>query len=196
MTTYAWTAADKKILQEWGLMDAAGQFYKTTNIALDLPAVTNNFKDMIHGIHAGRDRVVPFQAARDRGAVKVLLDFRRMDFPGVLNNCEGCHKAGTYNSVPSTALVSVFESRNDAYVANPSPAGAGASLATANAKDTVRTPFGAACSSCHDSNDAKLHMQQNGAMLNVNRDAVGVVAESCKVCHGSGATYDAAVVHK
>ncbi len=196
MTTYAWTADDKKVLQEWGLMDTSGQFYKTTNISLDLPVVTNNFKEMIHGIHAGRDRVVPFQDARDRNTVKVLLDFRRMDFPGVLTNCEGCHKAGTYSAVPSTALVSVFESRNDAYVANPSPAGAGASLATANAKDIVQTPFGGACASCHDSSDAKLHMQQNGARLNINREDVGPVAESCKVCHGAGATYDAAAVHK
>jgi OmcA/MtrC family decaheme c-type cytochrome len=196
MTTYAWTDADKFVLKEWGLMDSSGQFLKTTNISLDLPAVTNNFKDMIHGIHAGRDRVVPFQDARDRTTVKVLLDFRRMDFPGVLSNCEGCHKAGTYSSVPANGLVSVFESRNDAYVANPSPAGAGASLATANAKDVVRTPFGAACSSCHDNSAAKAHMQQNGARLDVNREDVGVVAESCKVCHGAGADFDAAKVHK
>jgi len=90
----------------------------------------------------------------------------------------------------------VFESRNDAYVATPSPAGAGASLATPNAKDVVQTPFGSACASCHDSADAKLHMTQNGARLNVNRADVGTVAESCKVCHGAGATYDAAAVHK
>ena len=196
MTTYAWTADDKAILQEWGLMDSSGNFYKTTNIALDLPAVTNNFKDMIHGIHSGRERVVPFQDARDRNTVKVLLDFRRMDFPGVLSNCEGCHKSGTYSGVPANGLVSVFESRNDDYVASPSPAGAGASLATANAKDVVRTPFGAACSSCHDNSAAKAHMQQNGARLDVNREDVGTVAESCKVCHGAGADFDAAKVHQ
>ena len=39
---------------------------------------------MIHGIHAGRDRVTPFQDARDRTAWRIqLLDFRRMDFPGI-----------------------------------------------------------------------------------------------------------------
>jgi len=196
MTTYAWTAADKAILQEWGLMDSAGQFYKTTNIALDLPVVTNNFKEMIHGIHAGRERVVPFQDARDRNTVKVLLDFRRMDFPGVLGNCEGCHKANTYSSVPSNALVSVFESRNDAYVATPSPAGAGASLATANAKDVVQTPFAGACAACHDNGPAKSHMTLNGAKLNVNREDVGTIGESCQVCHGPGADFDAAKVHQ
>ena len=196
MLNYAWTDADKFILREWGLMNSSNAFIKTTNIALDLPVVTNNFKEMIHGIHAGRDRVVPFQNARDRTTVKVLLDFRRMDFPGVLSNCEGCHITGTYSTVPANALMSVFESRNDAYVATPTPALAGTSLATANPQDTVQTPFGAACAACHDHPSAKAHMQQNGSRLNVNRNSVGVIAESCQVCHGPGSEWDAAAVHK
>ena len=83
-----------------------------------------------------------------------------MGFPGVLSNCEGCHIAKTYNTVPSNALVSVFESRNDAYAAAPTPALAHASLAAANPQDTVQTPFGAACAACHDSPSAKAHMQR------------------------------------
>ena len=39
-------------------------------------------------------------------------------------------------------------------------------------------------------------MQQNGARLDVNREDVGTVAESCKVCHGAGADFDAAKVHQ
>jgi OmcA/MtrC family decaheme c-type cytochrome len=190
MQSYAWTAADLKILGEWGVDRFA------TNAALQLPAVTNNFKEMIHGIHAGRDRVVPFQNARDRNTVKVLLDFRRMDFPGVLSNCEGCHIAGTYSTVPANALMSVFESRSDAYVAAPTPALAGSSLASANPQDVVQTPFGSACAACHDHPSAKAHMTQNGARLSVSRNSVGTIAESCQVCHGPGAEWDAATVHK
>jgi OmcA/MtrC family decaheme c-type cytochrome len=196
MLDYAWTDAEKFVLREWGLMNSSNVFIKTTNIALDLPVVTNNFKEMIHGIHAGRDRVVPFQNARDRNTVKVLLDFRRMDFPGVLSNCEGCHITGTYSAVPANALVTVFESRNDAFVAAPTPALAHASLAAANGQDTVQAPYGSACASCHDSSAARSHMQINGSRLNVNRSSVGVISESCQVCHGPGASYDAAVVHK
>jgi len=196
MLNYAWTDADKFKLREWGLMDSTNTFIATSNIALGLPVVTNNFKEMIHGIHAGRDRVVPFQNARDRTTVKVLLDFRRMNFPGVLSNCEGCHIANTYNTVPTNALVSVFESRNDAYVATPTTVLAGTSLATANPQDTVQTPFGGACAACHDSSAAKAHMTQNGSRLNVNRNSVGVIAESCQVCHGPGSEWDAAKVHK
>jgi len=201
MLDYVWSDADKQKLREWGLMNSSNVFIKTTNIALDLPVVTNNFKEMIHGIHAGRDRVVPFQDARDRNTVKNLLDFRRMDFPGVLSNCEGCHITGTYSTVPANALMSVFESRNDAFVAAPTPALAHASLATANAQDTVQTPFGAACAACHDHPSAKAHMQQNGARLGVTRTSTltggaFISSESCQVCHGPGSEWDAATVHK
>jgi OmcA/MtrC family decaheme c-type cytochrome len=206
MTTYAWTTDDLKILGEWGVYDAASGFWKdfatqtfsstATNISLNLPAVTNNFKEMIHGIHAGRDRVVPFQDARDRSSVKVVLDFRRMDFPGVLSNCEGCHITGTYSQVPANTLSSVFESKNAAYVTTPSPANAGASLATPNADDVMQTPFGAACYSCHDHPRAKAHMELNGAKFNVNRATAAGALEQCKICHAPGAEADPASVHK
>ena len=44
--------------------------------------------------------------ARDRTPSAItLLDFRRMDFPGRLNNCETCHKAGTYDvELPANVL--------------------------------------------------------------------------------------------
>ncbi len=44
-------------------------------MALKFPVTSNNFKDMIHGIHAGRDRVTPFQDARDatsRGSITLI----------------------------------------------------------------------------------------------------------------------------
>ncbi len=102
---------------------------------------SNNFKDMIHGIHAGRDRVTPFQDARDRTsrAAIELLDFRRMDFPGKLNNCETCHvtatgTTATYNTIPTGSLVSTYESIDAAYAA----AIAGATATPADAKALAR----------------------------------------------------------
>jgi OmcA/MtrC family decaheme c-type cytochrome len=87
LNTWTFDAASTRILADWA-------FDKSLpNAALRFPVTSNNFKDMIHGIHAGRERVTPFQDARDRSSSGViqLLDFRRMDFPGVLKNCETCH---------------------------------------------------------------------------------------------------------
>jgi OmcA/MtrC family decaheme c-type cytochrome len=196
------TAADKRLLADWS-------FDKTVpNAALNFPVTTNNLKDMIHGIHAGRQRVVPFQDARDstsRGAL-TLLDFRRMDFPGKLENCETCHVTATassmtYSTVPTNALMSTYESIDANYAAailaaNATPAMAKSSLATASDTDTVVTPFSAACVSCHDNGMAKLHMTLNGGAIGVPRSTAVAKVESCATCHGPGKTYDAATIHK
>jgi OmcA/MtrC family decaheme c-type cytochrome len=208
LNVFNFNIAQTKILTDW-------KFDKTAvNAALKFPVTSNNFKDMIHGIHAGRDRVTPFQDARDstsRGSID-LLDFRRMDFPGKLNNCETCHTTATgttatYNTIPAGSLASTYESINAAYAAailagTATPANAKASLATANATDTVTTPFTAACVSCHDGSAAKAHMAINGGQLNVTRAAALPAGrpledvESCAVCHGPGREFDTAKVHK
>jgi OmcA/MtrC family decaheme c-type cytochrome len=194
------SAADNAKLKEWGFDKAK------SDKALQFPVTSNNMKDMIHGIHAGRDRVTPFQDARDRlpsagptaanlGAI-TLLDFRRMDFPGKLNNCETCHKAGTYSSVPSAALWSNYESINAAYAAFASTANAKASYATVNADDTVVSPYAATCVSCHDSSATNTHVKLNGGAVMVKRGAPVAIGEGCVTCHGAGKEFDAAVVHK
>jgi hypothetical protein len=197
-STGAFTLDDRKILTEWGFNLSA------TNAALQFPVTSNNFKDMIHGIHAGRERVKPFQDARDRAPSAItLLDFRRMDFPGKLNNCETCHTTATYNTVPAGALVSTYESINAAYATGPATTAlARASLNTVNDPDSVTTPFAAACVSCHDNSPAKAHMTINGGSINVTRAQAQPAVrpledvESCAVCHGPGRDFDTAVVHK
>jgi OmcA/MtrC family decaheme c-type cytochrome len=202
MNTWTFDKASSKIVADWG-------FDKTMlNAALKLPVVTNNFKDMIHGIHAGRERVTPFADARDRtsSGVLQLLDFRRMDFPGKLNNCETCHVTAasaaqkTYNFVPATALVSTYESVDATYAAGmaagtATPAMAKASLATASATDVVTTPFAGACVSCHDSGPTKSHITINGGVIKGLRSSVTQV-ESCAVCHGPGRDFDTVQAHK
>jgi hypothetical protein len=199
----AFSRADRSLLQDWTFFSFSG-----TEMALQFPVTSNNFKDMIHGIHAGRERVTPFQDARDRTPSAInLLDFRRMDFPGKLNNCESCHvtannTATTYNTVPSGALVSTHESVNDTYLATPTTANAKASLNTLNLKDVVTTPFAAACVSCHDNSAAKAHISISGGSLLARRDVAQAAGrpledvESCAVCHGPGRESDAAVIHK
>ena len=206
-STGAFTLDEKKLLTEWGFNALA------PNAALKLPVVSNNFKDMIHGIHAGRERVTPFQDARDRapGAI-VALDFRRMDFPGKLSNCETCHvtatgSAATYNTVPAGALAATYESIDAAYAAGiaggtATPAMAKTALNTANAADTVTTPWAGACVSCHDNSAAKSHITINGGAVNVARSVAQAIpraledVESCAVCHGPGRDFDTAKIHK
>ncbi|HWI13466.1 MAG TPA: OmcA/MtrC family decaheme c-type cytochrome [Burkholderiales bacterium] len=206
LTAYTFNAADTKITTEWKTLFG---FDKTlANAALKFPVVTNNFKDLIHGIHAGRERVTPFVDARDRTPSAItLLDFRRMDFPGQLNKCDTCHVAGTYASVPTTALASTYESIDAAYAAGiaggtATTAMAKTALSTANTNDTVTSPFTAACVSCHDSSAAQAHMATNNAMIKVTRatfqtnTATAGKGEACVTCHGAGKGEDVTVVHK
>ena len=206
-STGAFTLDDKKILGEWGFA------FTGTNQALKFPVTSNNFKDMIHGIHAGRERVTPFQDARDRSPSAItLLDFRRMDFPGKLNNCETCHVTATsdqktYDFVPAGALASVYESIDAPYAAGiaggtATTAQAKTALNTVNATDIVMTPFAASCASCHDRQSAKAHIAINGGAVNLQR-SVALPAgrpledvESCVVCHGPGRDFDTSKVHK
>jgi OmcA/MtrC family decaheme c-type cytochrome len=190
------------------------------NAALALPVTSNNFKDMIHGIHIGRERVTPrtFQTARDATSRNVvqLLDFRRMDFPGRINNCETCHvtytgansgSVQTYATIPAGALVSTHESVDATYAANyglptATPLMAKNSLSQPNTTDIVRTPWAAACISCHESSAAKAHVAINGGSVDVTRATAQPAVrpledvESCGVCHGPGREFDTAKVHK
>jgi len=206
-STGAFTLDDKKILGDWGFA------FSGTNRALKFPVTSNNFKDLIHGIHAGRERVRPFQDARDRSPSAItLLDFRRMDFPGRLNNCETCHVTATsdqktYDFVPAGALASTYESIDTAYAAGiagstATTAQAKTALNTKNDQDIVVTPFAASCVSCHDRQAAKAHIAINGGQLNLAR-SVALPAgrpledvESCAVCHGPGRDFDTSKVHK
>ena len=143
---------------------------------------------------------------RDRGSVLVPLDFRRMDFPGKLNDCETCHVTSTtsdqktYNFVPQNTLMSTYESVDAAYAAGIAGGGATTVMAraarrAANATDIVTTPFAASCVSCHDSTPTKSHIMINGGVVNAARSSV-LGVESCAVCHGPGRSYDTAEVHK
>ena len=206
VNAWTWTADEYKMVKEWkGLF---GFDQSTVNAALKFPVTTNNFKDMIHGIHAGRERVTPFVDARDRTPSAItLLDFRRMDFPGRLNTCETCHVAGTFSNVSATALASTYEAIDAAYAAaiaagTATPALAKTALNTANSDDTVTSPFAAACISCHDSVAAQSHVANNGGKIMVKRSVFQTAVatpgggESCATCHGAGKAEDPAAVHK
>jgi hypothetical protein len=69
LAAYVFTAPDLAKFAIWG-------FDKTlTNAATKFPVTTNNFKDMIHGIHAGKDREEPIEIVRNRTPGAITIAF-------------------------------------------------------------------------------------------------------------------------
>jgi OmcA/MtrC family decaheme c-type cytochrome len=139
-----------------------------------------DFKYMIHAIHVSGAIGKPFVVCGFGGNLNTL----NVEYPGRLNNCEGCHVAGAYYPVDPT-------------VARPTTVDAGADISTP-VDDLLVSPNAAVCSACHTSDLAHQHMQQNGAVFDAPREADGSAvneAETCGLCHGPGRDADVKVKH-
>jgi len=136
-----------------------------------------DLKRMIHRIHAGNVGVCGYRNSAH--------DYTDVVYPGKLNDCEGCHIAGTYYPVDPTAVLGTSER-----------AGTDRSLL---ADDTVISPNSAVCSSCHMDSLAMNHMLQNGGDFDADKDENGVLisssSETCELCHGPGASADTREAH-
>lgn len=178
---------------------------------LNFPEATNNMKDMTHGIHASHARVNDFRFVRDRGTSGVYYyNWGHVTYPAVLNNCETCHKPGTYGSLPAGVLPTTNVTTGvggatykwstgqviggETVVADVGTARSGANLPGVN--NLVISPYASTCVFCHDSDAAKAHMAANGGQLNVARSAYVAGAEQCAICHGAGRSADVTVKHK
>jgi OmcA/MtrC family decaheme c-type cytochrome len=147
-----------------------------------------DFKRMIHRIHASGATELPYGVCGFGNSTHVF----DVTYPGHLNNCEGCHEP------PDT--------RNNIYPYHPVEAGAilgttidvGADVASPT-DDVVISPNSAVCSSCHVSDLAKTHMEQNGGDFAATKAADSTLissgVESCALCHGPGRSADVAEVH-
>jgi OmcA/MtrC family decaheme c-type cytochrome len=143
----------------------------------------NNFKDMIHSIHAGEMRkennpADPFNFIRGNpnatGGNGPMV-FEDVIYPAQIGDCKTCHVAATFG-VPSNT--SYAWSAIDVQPAL-------GTVSTFNPALTVRWgPGTAACGSCHNSPSASSHYVAN---------TVPGTGESCSICHGAGGTYE---VHK
>lgn len=142
---------------------AAG--YDTSNPAA-WPEKSMNFKDLIHSTHASAKRANPFQFVRDRGTSGVFFyDMSEVTFPGVLSDCETCHRPGTYD----VDLPSVLPSTQITTDGDPATTVAQDRASVPNAADLVISPITAACTACHDSGLAVFHTEQNGGSIEVPR---------------------------
>lgn len=142
---------------------------------------SNNFKDLIHSIHAGAQRKAqnpadPFNFIRGNplasGGSGPMV-FENVVYPAQVADCKTCHLAGTYK-VPSNPRLAWS-------VIDAQPA-LGASATLFNPALSKREgAVSAACSSCHNSVSAQAHM--------VSNTAVGL-GEACASCHGPGAAFE------
>ena len=142
---------------------------------------TIDLKYMIHAIHAGAAGV-GFKVC---GFNNTGYDFSTVVFPGKINNCEGCHLAGTYYPPNSSiAIATTIDAGPD----RSTPLG-----------DVAMSPAASACSACHADTTARNHIQQNGGSFNAVKAAdsttPGAPIETCDNCHGPGKPVDVKVEH-
>lgn len=196
---------------------------------LDHPEDTNNLKEMIHAIHATGMRTNAYDFVRAfRGSARPFTfinedqladypDGHVVTYPGILSNCAACHAEDTQQvTLPSGVLPTTVRTvdPNDG-VDDDTTEVADARGTLPNPTDWVNSPTASACSYCHDSELAAIHMEQNGGVISDPDPAANVFtlrgpssdlpagvtgpvydpAESCVICHGPGASADVNVVH-
>ncbi len=175
------------------------------------PEASNNFKDMIHGVHAGSNSLVvgtSLQFVRDRstsGEFEYNFDF--VTFPGVLKDCRACHKdfpvsatnpavdasKATYTSIPAGVQSSTQVTTSGVPLTLQTAPGVGNNVTQVdadrkslpNAQDLVNTPFTATCKACHSRPNALAHFKTMGGSVNVPRSQADPNAEACVTCHGT-----------
>jgi OmcA/MtrC family decaheme c-type cytochrome len=146
---------------------------------------SNNFKDMIHSIHAAPFREEqnpedPFNFIRANplaGGGSGPMVFQDVPYPLQVSDCQACHKSGTQLLPEGAAAVGLGWSVYDAEPAL-------GSITTFNPLLSIRRgPAAAACTTCHNSAEAAAHVQAN--------TSAAARAESCVICHGEGRAYEA-----
>ena len=138
-------------------------------------------KNMVHAIHGSSKREQAFSyeatAANPNG-------FQHVTYPGILNKCETCHVAGSYdfsaaanNAALPNLLWTTDAKGNMLNNATTNPTGIasiglspwvttlGAGQIDYRTDNLVSSPMASACFGCHDSNLAVQHMQSNGGTL-------------------------------
>ena len=129
------------------------------------PDLTVNFRGMLHKIHMGAE-LTNASTYKIVGFGGNTSSYEKIEFPawpGGTKNCEICHGA------TNTSWTAPID-RN-----HPTEQG------------VPVLKWTAACSSCHDSDDAAAHFAAQTAPSG---------AESCSLCHGSGKEYAVEVMHK
>lgn len=147
-----------------------------------------SLNNITHSIHAADFRNNAFTWHDDQ-------DYELVVYPGILNNCEACHNAGTYDY-----SASMYSNLWGKFVLNTTTTGT--LFGDANdygtngaATNLVTTTITEKCFACHDSTTDKAHMTLNGGGINVARSVAYNYVETCLLCHGSGKVSDIKTKH-
>jgi OmcA/MtrC family decaheme c-type cytochrome len=143
---------------------------------------SNNFKDMIHSIHAGEERKAqdpsnPFNFIRgnpNASGGSGPMVFENVVYPAQIADCKTCHVANSYR-VPA----------NDRFAwsaVDAQPSLVATAAAFTPTKTIRQGPGTAACGSCHITTAARAHFASNTALG---------IGETCNVCHGPGGIAEA-----
>ncbi|MBI5259889.1 MAG: OmcA/MtrC family decaheme c-type cytochrome [Burkholderiales bacterium] len=152
-----------------------------------------DFKTMVHAIHAGEKahggmRTKGITVYGFGGSVNSFAD---VVFPGRLADCSSCHIGNTYQLAGTWATPTVSGVLGTTVASGAS---------TTDPADNLRmSPTVAVCSSCHDSNVARLHMQDesSGGSFSATQATLATgVNEGCVLCHGEGRVFDVKTVHR
>jgi OmcA/MtrC family decaheme c-type cytochrome len=131
---------------------------------LEWPEATNNFKNMIHGIHRASDRPYEFVRNRLNG---IYYNWSHVTFPGDLMDCEKCHIGDSY--IPSNVPANTLWNIERTTTRNPETRAdiIGARSSVPNLTDLVDSPIAGACFYCHDEGLAKSHILTQGGKLSI-----------------------------
>jgi OmcA/MtrC family decaheme c-type cytochrome len=151
-----------------------------------------DFKTMVHAIHAGQ---------KDKGGMRTkgitvygfggsVNDFSGVVFPGRLADCASCHIGDSYR------LTGLWDAPTASGILGTTVT-SGAS--TTDPADNLRmSPTVAVCSSCHDNDVARAHMQDaryGGSFSSTQAELDTTVGESCTFCHGADRAFDVKTMH-
>jgi len=170
----------------------------------------------IHAIHGSAKRTTNFNWHAD----SATEGFWQVTFPGVLKDCETCHLPGSYyffkqdntplpdtvvasrlhrgvatGTLSSTFSTSPYVTPGTNYGVNFSFNAVDGSTTPAAGTTLVNSPIATACFACHDSTQARAHMQSNGGSIYASRSAALATTETCLVCHDRGRIADIKAMH-
>lgn len=140
-----------------------------TSDPLIWPERSNNFRELVHGLHASemRGSANPYKFVRLRSGTAYYFDFSEVLYPGDLTHCTKCHINGKFEgNFPASYLFTTEETTND----NNTTAGITQARTTVpNSTDVVDSPTAAACGFCHDDNKGRSHIVLQGGQIKAKR---------------------------